>query len=42
MRQKNQVELNLGTGAKGEARNAAAQETEARAAKTSLERPAVA
>src|SRR5258708_26866302 len=42
MRQKNQVELNLGTGAKGEARSAAAQETEARAAKASLERPAVA
>jgi RNA-directed DNA polymerase len=42
MRQKNQVELNLGTGAEGEAPNAAAQETEARAAKTSLERPAVA
>src|ERR1700744_3949149 len=42
MRQKNQVELNLGTGATGEARSAAAQEPEARAAKTSLERPAVA
>jgi RNA-directed DNA polymerase len=42
MRQKNQVELNLGTGATGEARSAAAQETEARATKTSLERPAVA
>jgi RNA-directed DNA polymerase len=42
MRQKNQVELNLGTGATGEARSAAAQETEARAAKTSLEHPAVA
>ena len=42
MRQKNQVELNLGTGAKGEARSAAAEETEARAVKTSLERPAVA
>ena len=42
MRQKNQVELNLGTGAKGEARSAAAQETEARAAKACLERPAVA
>src|SRR5713226_9435343 len=42
MRQKNQVELNLGIGAKGEARSAAAQETEARAAKASLERPAVA
>lgn len=42
MRQKNQVELNLSTGATGEARSAAAQEPEARAAKTSLERPAVA
>jgi len=42
MRQKNQVELNLGTGAKGEAPSAAAQETEARAAKACLERPAVA
>jgi RNA-directed DNA polymerase len=42
MRQKNQVELNLGTGAKGEASSSAAQEPEARAAKTSPERPAVA
>jgi RNA-directed DNA polymerase len=42
MRQKNQVELNLGTGATGEARSAAAQETEVRAAKASLEHPAVA
>jgi len=42
MRRKNQAELNLGTGVTGEARSAAAQETEARAAKTSLERPAVA
>jgi RNA-directed DNA polymerase len=42
MRQKHQVELNLGTGAKGEAPKAAAQEAEARAAKASLERPAVA
>ena len=42
MRQKNQVELNLSTGAKGEALSAAAQETEARAAKACLERPAVA
>jgi RNA-directed DNA polymerase len=42
MRQKNQVELNLGTGASGEAASAAAQETEARAAKACLERPAVA
>src|SRR6266480_8142300 len=42
MRQKNQIELNLGTGTRGEALNAAAQETEARAAKACLERPAVA
>jgi RNA-directed DNA polymerase len=42
MRQKNQVELNLDTGAKGEASSAAAQEPEARAARTILERPAVA
>ena len=42
MRQKDQIELNLGTGAKGEALSAAAQETEAGAAKTCLERPAVA
>src|SRR3974390_2235526 len=42
MRQNNQVELNLGTGAKGEAPSAAAQETEARAAGACLERPAVA
>jgi len=42
MRQKDQIELNLGTGAKGEALKAAAQETEARAAKACLERPAVA
>jgi RNA-directed DNA polymerase len=41
MRQNNQVELNLGTGATGEARSIAAQETEARAAKPCLERPAV-
>jgi len=40
MRQKNQVELNLGTGATGEARSAAVQETEARAARACLERPA--
>ncbi len=40
MRQKNQIELNLGTGAKGEARSAAVQETEARAAEACLERPA--
>ena len=42
MRQKNQVELNLGTGAKGEAPKAAAEESEARAAATGLERPAAA
>lgn len=42
MRQKNQIELNLGTGARGEALKVAAQETEARPAKASLERPAVA
>jgi RNA-directed DNA polymerase len=42
MRQKDQIELNLGTGAKGEASSAAAQETEVRAAKACLERPAVA
>jgi RNA-directed DNA polymerase len=40
MRQKNQVELNLGTGATGEARSAAAQETEARAARPDSESPA--
>jgi RNA-directed DNA polymerase len=37
MRQNNQVELNFGTGAEGEARRAAAGETEARAAKTDIE-----
>src|SRR5215510_11341776 len=42
MRQKDQRELNLGTGAKGEASSAAAQATEACAAKACLERPAVA
>jgi len=42
MRQKNQVELNLGTRAEGEARSAAAREIEARTAKACLERPAVA
>jgi RNA-directed DNA polymerase len=42
MRQKDQTELNLGTGAKGEALSAAAQATEVRAVKTSLERPAAA
>jgi RNA-directed DNA polymerase len=40
MRQKNQVELNLGTGAKGEAPRAAAQETEAQAANGEVESPA--
>ena len=42
MRQKTQIELNLGTGTKGEALNAAAQESEARAAEACLERPAAA
>jgi RNA-directed DNA polymerase len=42
MRQKNQVELNLGTEARGEAPSAAAQEAETRAARACLERPAVA
>src|SRR5215207_8605710 len=42
MRQNNQVELNLGTGASGEAARAAAQETEARAARTEIEGQAVA
>jgi RNA-directed DNA polymerase len=42
MQQKNQIELNLGTGAEGEARSAAAEEPEARSAKACLERPAVA
>jgi RNA-directed DNA polymerase len=37
MRQKKQVELNLGTGATGEARSATAQETEARAARPDTE-----
>ena len=41
MRQKDQSKLNSGTGAKGEAPSAAAGESEARAAKASLERPAV-
>ena len=40
MRQKNQVKLNLDTGAKGEALSAAVQETEARAARTEIESPA--
>jgi RNA-directed DNA polymerase len=42
MRQKDQIELNLDTGAKGEAPSAAAQAAEARAAKACLERPAAA
>ena len=42
MRQKKQVELNLGTGASGEAASAAAQETEARAVRTDIESRAVA
>jgi len=41
MRQRNQVELNLSTGARGEAPSTAAQEIEASAAAASLERPAV-
>jgi len=42
MQQKTQQALDLGRGATGEARSAPSQETEARAARTSLERPAVA
>jgi RNA-directed DNA polymerase len=42
MRQKDQSQLNSGTGAKGEAPSAAAGESEACAAKACLERPAVA
>jgi len=42
MRQKNQVELNLGAGVSGEAASAAAREPEASTAKACLERPAVA
>jgi RNA-directed DNA polymerase len=42
MRQKDQLELSLGGGAKGEAPNAGTQATEARAARACLERPAVA
>src|SRR5215467_13778794 len=42
MRQKNQLELNLDIGAKGEAQSAAVRESEANAATASLERPAVA
>src|SRR6266487_1615301 len=41
MRQKDQSELNLGTGAEGEAQSAAARELEARTAEACLERPAV-
>jgi RNA-directed DNA polymerase len=41
MRQKNQHELSLGTGSKGEAPRSAAQEPETRAANACLERPAV-
>src|ERR1700757_3287462 len=41
MRQKNQVELNSDIVAKGEAQSVAVRETEASAAKASLERPAV-
>jgi RNA-directed DNA polymerase len=41
MRQNNQLELSLSGGAKGEAPSTAMQATEARAAKTCLERPAV-
>jgi RNA-directed DNA polymerase len=37
MRRKNQVELNLGTGARGEAPSAAVQETEARTARADIE-----
>ncbi|WP_245310068.1 maturase [Bradyrhizobium jicamae] len=42
MRQKNQIQLNSGTGTVGETQCAAARETEASASKASLERPAVA
>jgi len=42
MRQKDQIELNLGTGAEGEARSVAAQESEACTTGACLERPAVA
>jgi len=42
MRRKNQVELNLGTGAKGEALSIAAQETEAPAANAEVESSAAA
>jgi RNA-directed DNA polymerase len=40
MRQKNQIHLDLGTGATGEARSAAAQEVEVCAAGAEIERPA--
>ena len=40
MRQKNQIELNSGTGAEGEAQSAAARAIEASAAKACLECPA--
>jgi hypothetical protein len=40
VRQKNQIELNSGTGAEGGAQRAAVREIEASAAKASLERPA--
>ena len=42
MRQQDQIELNLGTGAEGEARSVAAQESEACTTGACLERPAVA
>jgi RNA-directed DNA polymerase len=41
MRRKNQVELNLDTGTRGEAPRTAVQETEARAARTDIESRAV-
>jgi RNA-directed DNA polymerase len=41
MRQKDQIKLNSGTDAMGEPQSVAAREAEARAAKASLERPAV-
>jgi hypothetical protein len=41
MLQRNQWELNLGTGTTGEARSTAAQETEARAARVAVESPTV-
>src|SRR5271154_2924234 len=42
MRQKDQIELNSGTGARGEAPSVSARASEARAAEACLERPAVA